>query len=110
MSDNKTCTCPVCNRDVNPANGLTGDEQIIKGIIEFYKQMQEKQECPNCPRCGLERMARRNALSRQFEIDVCPECGSDEAIRAANNDALPVSEWWIVREIYKLREYKRSEA
>jgi len=105
MSEANTCTCPVCNREVNPTNGLTGDEQIIDGIIKLYKELQAKRECPNCPRCGLDRMARRNALSRQLDIDVCPECGADEAVRAASGDTLPVSEWWIVREVYRLREH-----
>ena len=105
MNETKTCICPVCSREVNPSAGLSGEEQIIKGIMELYKKMQEKQECRNCPRCGLERMAKRNALSRQFDIDVCPECGSDEALRAAGNNALPVSDWWIVREIYGFREH-----
>ena len=99
MSDSKTCTCPVCNRELNLADGLSGDERIIDGVIKLYKELQAKRECPNCPRCGRDRMARRNALSRQFDIDVCPECRTDEAVRAASGDAMPVSEWWIVREI-----------
>ena len=109
MSEGKFCTCPVCNREVNPMNGLTGDEQIIKGTIEHYKQMQGKQEYLQCPKCGLERMERRNALSRQFDIQICPACGTDEALRAANNDVLPASEWWIGKEIYKVRNCAQSE-
>jgi len=109
MNDNnKTCTCPICNREVNPADGLTGDEQIIKGIIELYRDIQAKQECPNCPRCGQERMTGRDALSRQFGIHICDICGTDEAVRAMNSDVLPAEQWWIVQEIYKLREIKKT--
>lgn len=105
MNENKTCTCPVCNREVNSIDGFTSDEQIVNGIITLYKEIQEKKKYPTCPRCGYERMTERNALSKQFDIEVCPDCGTDEAVRAAADKVLPAMDWWIVREIYKLREH-----
>ena len=110
MNENKTCTCPVCNREVIPIDGLTGDEQIINGIIEFYKDMQDKKNYPHCPRCGQERMTDRNAISRQFNIDVCPTCGADEALRAKNGNVLPAEEWWIIKEVYKFKEYRKTKS
>ena len=103
MSENHVCTCPLCNREVSDAEGLTGDERIISGILDTYKRILEKQESCQCPRCGYTRMTDRNASSRQFEIDICSECGTDEAVRAANDDLLPASEWWIVQQIFSLR-------
>jgi predicted RNA-binding Zn-ribbon protein involved in translation (DUF1610 family) len=103
MSDKKICSCPICNSEVNPAEGRTGDEQIIIGIIALSKELQEQNKCPDCPRCG-ERMAERNALSRQFDINVCPDCGNDETVRARAGNELPAAEWWAVKEIFSLRE------
>ena len=38
-----------------------------------------------------------NALSRALDVYVCPECGTDEALHAALDDVLPMSEWYSVK-------------
>ena len=104
MDEQKTCTCPVCNSEVTPADGQTFDEHIIKGIIEFYKEMQEQKDYRHCPRCGQERMTERNAVSRQFDIEVCSPCGTHEAIMAVKSEVLPSADWWIVKWFMNFRD------
>lgn len=59
-------------------------------------------ETTTCMRCGgaLRRSLSENALSRAMDVHVCPVCGTDEALRDATGDVLPVSEWYIVKHHY----------
>lgn len=59
-------------------------------------------EYRTCMRCGGQMRPRlaENALSRAMDVHVCPDCGMDEALRDAYGDALPVSEWHIVKHHY----------
>jgi len=53
-----------------------------------------------CLRCGgpLRDRLVENALSRALDVHICPACGMDEALRDANGAALPIRDWWAVRE------------
>lgn len=53
-----------------------------------------------CLRCGglLRDRPVENALSRALDVYICPACGMDEALRDASDAALPIREWWVVRE------------
>lgn len=109
MSENKKCECPMCKQAFTPENGMTMEEHLAKGIIAIVREMQNNPDKhdPTCPRCGHARMKpilQRNALSRSADISVCDVCGTDEALRASENNALPLTEWYIVKEILKLRE------
>ena len=106
MNEQKTCTCPVCNSEVSPADGISGEEKIIQGIIEFYKEMQEQKEYLHCPRCGQENMTERNAVSRQFDIEVCSACGTQEAVMAVKGEVLASVDWWVVKWFMSFREFR----
>lgn len=56
-------------------------------------------EYQTCMRCGKPMRPRlaENALSRALDVYVCPECGTDEALHAALDDVLPMSEWYSVK-------------
>ena len=53
---------------------------------------------PACLRCGkpLNRHPALNAKSRQADVYVCSECGSDEALRDAIGEPLSLLEWHAV--------------
>ena len=55
-----------------------------------------------CIRCGgpLRPRLEGNARSRVMNVQICPECGIDEALRDARDDVLPMSEWYIVKNHY----------
>lgn len=76
-------------------------EKHINETIAELKARQDAGEHMPCPRCGADAMAdkpARNALSRQADISVCDACGTNEAIRAYNNNVLPLSEWACMRD------------
>ena len=110
----KRCNCPLCGQGFTPADGLTSLEHLARGVIQVFSELQAKHDVlpiPEaslpCPRCGEYRMlekAPRNALSRQAKIYVCPICGTDEAYRAYIGEALPIAEWWAVRELLNRNE------
>ena len=52
-----------------------------------------------CMRCGKPMRPRlaENALSRAMNVPVCPDCGTDEALRDASGEIMPVSDWYIVK-------------
>jgi predicted RNA-binding Zn-ribbon protein involved in translation (DUF1610 family) len=57
-----------------------------------------------CPRCGESSMSGnvlRNALSRQFDIYICDDCGNREAVEASEGKPMPIESWWAVAEILK---------
>lgn len=48
-----------------------------------------------------------NALSRHATVQICNECGSDEAIRDFTGQALPLNEWEIAKKPkYFIKEKK----
>lgn len=53
---------------------------------------------PVCLRCGkpLEHRLALNAKSRQVDVYVCDECGTDETMRAIIGEPLPLREWYAV--------------
>ena len=74
------------------------DPDTAKTLIE-QTQDETKLMVTPCPRCGMKRMNPakvRNALSRYAHVYICPECGTDEALRDMRNLALPLNCWWII--------------
>lgn len=53
---------------------------------------------PTCLRCGkpLDRHLAVNAMSRHADVYVCRECGTDEALRDAFGEPLPLQEWHAI--------------
>jgi RNA polymerase subunit RPABC4/transcription elongation factor Spt4 len=108
----KESCCPVCRQTFVFEDGVTADEHLARGIINAVTEMQEKadnDDFDRCLRCGQERMLpkkTRNAFSRHADIYICPICGTDEAVRDYTGGVLPISDWWIVREIL---EYRRLD-
>jgi predicted RNA-binding Zn-ribbon protein involved in translation (DUF1610 family) len=102
MNSNKPCKCPLCNQAFTPADGLTAAEHLTVGILKAYADMQKSQDL-ECPRCGKkEHMlpgSSRNALSRVFDIYICPPCGNDEALRALHGNILQIDSWWVTSEL-----------
>jgi hypothetical protein len=116
MSENKSC-CPFCNSIFTPTGG-TAEEYLARGIITVFNELQIKGEydgdCDDnlriCPRCGVTRMipgVMRNALSREINCYVCSLCGTDEAVRVFADCVLPLSSWWVVKEILVVKKPKR---
>ena len=107
MSDNNDCTCPFCDQQFTPENGTTPEEHLAKGILRMFAEMEyfpHMQELL-CPRCGEMKMRSKpatNARSRHFEIYICSECGTDEALRDYNKNVLPLLEWDAVKRILNL--------
>ena len=100
MDNSKKCSCPLCGQNYELEKGSTPEEHLAKGILKVYSDLQKSarsEEYP-CPRCGEMKMlsGARNALSRHFDIDVCGECGNNEAMRVYNKDVLPLKEWSAV--------------
>lgn len=46
-----------------------------------------------CPRCG-NYYTDYPALSRYYNVDICPACGLDEALRGMVTVPKPASEWF----------------
>jgi len=51
---------------------------------------------PLCLRCGkpLHRRLVVNAINRHADVHICQECGTDEALRDAIDEVLPLREWY----------------
>lgn len=47
-----------------------------------------------CPRCGG-KMDRRNAVSRYADLDICPDCGTEEALLDLAGKPKRASQWWV---------------
>lgn len=71
-----------------------GIEAIAQQQLDNLAPLQDFTE--PCPRCGG-KMARRNAISRRSKLEVCPSCGTDEAIRELLGKPLKATEWWTFR-------------
>lgn len=75
-----------------------------KNLIEQLWQEDKKRLVPDsetapvCLRCGkpLNRTLALNALSRHADVYVCNECGTDEALRDATGELLPLRAWHVV--------------
>lgn len=75
-----------------------------KDLLEQIWQMDrerfvpEAEAPPACLRCGspLSRRLVVNALSRHADVYICQECGSDEALRDAIGEPLPLRDWHAV--------------
>ena len=111
MSENNSC--PICSSTFIPADGLSAEEHLARGIIAIYKKLQDKAEyegCSdslNCPKCGKVRMnekVSRNALSRHADIQICDICGVDEAALVFAGTPLPLFDWWVVKEVLTLNK------
>ena len=71
---------------------------IMLNITEFARVQREGFfPCPRCGRHTMDSDPIRNALSRRASVQVCDECGTDEAIRDFAGCALPLSEWAIAK-------------
>ena len=71
-----------------------------KRIIERLKAMQEEGDIFPCPRCGHLRMHKdhiKNSLSRELDVYICNECGTDEAMRELINKPLSITEWSLAK-------------
>ena len=107
MDQEKQCTCPLCNQGFTPADGMTADEHLARGILRAYAEMQGKGKHDNtlpCPRCGEYSMSTnvlKNALSRHYDIHICDICGNLEGTEAAVEKSIPLESWWVVTEILK---------
>lgn len=88
----KVESCFMTDEDYALAMEALATERANNEVKKAYASGVETK----CPRCG-EALARRNALSRAVDLDVCPDCGTDEALRALNGNPLPVREWWIFK-------------
>lgn len=67
--------------------------------LEDQKQFTPNAEIPPpCLRCGkpLNQKLAVNAVSRHADIYICEECGTDEALREAIDEPLPLREWHAV--------------
>ena len=108
MSQDNKCTCPLCNQDFTPADGMTVGEHLARGVLRTYAAMQGKSDDYDnalpCPRCGESNMAGnvlQNALSRQFDVYICDACGNKEGVEAYEGTPLALEAWWVVAEILK---------
>lgn len=78
-------------------------EQATTVLTEIGKRQMETYRLSGkspaiCPRCGKLTMRDNlilNAKSRHLDIYVCPDCGSDEALRDYSHTALPPEKWAI---------------
>lgn len=54
---------------------------------------------PSCLRCGqpLPEDWGECALSRHIDVGICPDCGTDEAMRDWNDTVLPLRDWYALK-------------
>lgn len=74
-------------------------EQCIRLFSRFQKSAKNFADLLPCPRCGRYTMKLAlytNATSRQFNIIVCDDCGTDEALAAFKNIPFNPNDWAIV--------------
>jgi hypothetical protein len=111
IEENIECECPLCSSTFQPPEGESAIDFLAKSILVTFAEMQVKgiqEDCAVCPRCGIARMipgATRNALSRQVDrCFICSICGMDEAVRVYADSVLPLSDWWLYREVLRYRQ------
>lgn len=74
--------------------------EAAKQMIEQFSEIQREGHFP-CPRCGHYRMAAdpiRNALSRRAGVQVCDQCGVEEALEDLSGARMPLTMWNIAQE------------
>ena len=80
-----------------PFNIIEDGKVRSKGIVLYANDLgaiQEKDAPKECPRCGNLYVG-FPALSRRYNIDICPECGLDEAARdMTKKNPLAPDEWF----------------
>jgi predicted RNA-binding Zn-ribbon protein involved in translation (DUF1610 family) len=104
VDNNIQRACPLCSQAFTPADGMTADEHLARGILRTYAEMQGKENTLPCPRCGENSMdtnVLRNALSRHFDIHICDACGNMEAVLLSEGKSIPLESWWAVGELLK---------
>ena len=74
-------------------------EADAKAALERFARVQRKAHFA-CPRCGawaMDEDSMRNALSRYADVQICNNCGTDEALRAFINQPLPLLKWSLMQ-------------
>ena len=80
------------------------NEQIQKRLADLKARQLAGEHLP-CPRCGRDTMKDRihtNAMSRQADIYICDQCGTDEAMLDFMNNPLPIEDWDCVQKHMEL--------
>lgn len=77
------------DKDLDALDRITfhaGRQRLLNG---------QPQLCPRCGKPAIKPRLHTNALSRlkKPNIYICDACGNDEAVRDANGDQLPLSQW-----------------
>lgn len=76
-------------------------EEVVRKQLSHYGALQAVEPSDICPRCGQPTMDKRlskNALSRNADIYICPQCGMEEALEALpGNSKKPLESWYIMR-------------
>lgn len=70
--------------------------EVFMKKLEDLKARQRAGKHMVCPRCGCDRMkpdVYTNALSRQVDIMICDQCGSEEALLAFMQNTKPLESW-----------------
>ena len=76
-----------------------------RGLSLAWSEMVENAKRPEaesslfCLRCGapMRNTVAENALSRFVDVYICSQCGTDEAMRDAAGNVLPLREWYAVK-------------
>lgn len=74
-------------------------ERIEQRLADLKARQLAGEQMP-CPRCGRKSMKdaiHTNALSRQADIYVCDQCGTDEAMLDFMRNPLPLEDWACVQ-------------
>ena len=106
MDNSNECKCPFCDQTFIPEKGTTPQEHLAKSVLKVFAEMQHfpHDQKLHCPRCGQMKMREKlvqNALSRHFDVHICNECGTDEALRDYRKDVLPITAWAGVNMVLK---------
>ena len=86
------------------AHRVASDAEIKVSLDWMGKRQRKATEGGHCPRCGKPLDSfERHALSRYADVIVCDECGQAEALEIATFiPAVLLTQWWCVRENWKL--------
>ena len=87
------------------------NETRAKEFIESLKPLQvelgEKslydQICPRCGEKNMDKNPMRNALSRYADVYICDACGVEEAIRDMHGNAIPLTQWAVIKKSDKVK-------
>lgn len=87
-------------------------EKILADLASLQETVLEQANLIPCPRCGKYTMKPTlysNALSRQFYIMICDQCGLDEALRAMKGIGLPFEKWAAANKSINERKIQMGE-